>query len=170
MWNVGSSLGSGQVRFAFAVLLVSGLIVAAPGNGTAQQSGQGQYVVEAAARLSKLVGAANKAGYEFQSNNFSVGGGWLKQSQKNWVPLYTVTLQAGKRYRFIAAGDADARDVDLEIKDASGRTVKADASTDPEAVVDYSPETTGKYLVRVRLYQSKDDVDCLCLAVVMSSK
>ena len=48
---------------------------------TAQQ-GQGQYVTEAAARLSKLIAAANKDGYILQDNNFSIGGGWLKQSQR----------------------------------------------------------------------------------------
>ncbi len=170
MRNLGSSLGTGRVRFACATLLVSALVVAAPGNGTAQQGGQGQYVTEAAARLSKLVGAANKAGYVFQDNNFSIGGGWLKQSQENWVPLYTLNLKAGTKYRFIAAGDADAQDVDLDIRDSNGKTLKADTGTDPEAVVDFTPETTGKYLVRVRLYKSADNAPCLCLAVVMAGK
>jgi hypothetical protein len=143
--------------------------VAVPGNSTAQQ-GQGQYVTEAAARLSKQVEKANKEGYAFQDNNFSIGGGWLKQSEKAWVPLYTLNLQAGKKYRFIAAGDADAQDVDLEIKDGNGKTVKADVSTDPVAIVDFSPETTGKYLVRVRLYKSDGNADCLCLALVMTAR
>jgi hypothetical protein len=165
MRKFGSSAGS--VRFGLAMLVVSALVVAAPGNGTAQQVIQGQYVTEAAARLSKQVEKANKDGYEFQKNSFSIGGGWLKQSTQNWVPLYTLNLQAGKKYRFIAAGDADAQDVDLEIKDSNGKTLKADVSTDPIAVVDFSPENTGKYLVRVRLYKSDRSVDCLCLAVAM---
>jgi hypothetical protein len=170
MRNFGSSAGSVRVRFGLTVLVVSALAVVAPGNSTAQQRGQGQYVTEAADRLSKQIEKANKDGYAFQDNNFSIGGGWLKQSTQNWVPLYTLNLKAGKKYRFIAAGDADAQDVDLEIKDGNGKTLKADVSTDPVAVVDYSPETTGKYLVRVRLYKSDGSAPCLCLAVVMSAK
>ena len=168
MRNFGSSVGS--LRVGLAALVVSALVVAVPGNSTAQQRGQGQYVTEAAARLSKQIEKANNDGYIFQDNNFSIGGGWLKQSQQNWVPLYTLNLQAGKKYRFIAAGDADAEDVDLEIKDSSGKTLKADVGTDPIAVVDFSPETTGKYLVRLRLYKSDRNEPCLCLAVVMSAK
>src|SRR5438094_2133978 len=73
------------------------------------QEGQGVYVTQAAARLTKLIDAGNKAGYGLQDNSFSIGGGWLKQDASNWVALYTVQLTAGKKYRFLAAGDSDAR-------------------------------------------------------------
>jgi hypothetical protein len=85
-------------------------------------------------------------------NSFSIGGGWLAQSTTKWVSLYTVTLQSGKSYRFLAVGDADAKDVDLEVLDATGESVASDTATAPEASVDFRPETTQQYKVRVRLY------------------
>jgi len=63
------------------------------------------------------------------------------------VRLYTLTLQGKQKYRFLAAGDADARDVDLDIQDLKGKTLKADVGTEPEAVVNFTPNVTGKYLV-----------------------
>lgn len=170
MRKLGTFLGGVRGRFALGVLLVSTLVVAAPGNSATAQQGQGQYLTEAAARLGKLIAQANRDGYEFQDNNFSIGGGWLKQSTENWVALYTLTLQGNKKYRFLAAGDADARDVDLDIQDLKGKTLKADVGTEPEAVVNFTPNVTGKYLVRVRLYASEKNLPCLCLAVVMSEK
>ena len=42
-----------------------------------------------------------------------------------------------------------------------------DTKTDPQAVVEYTPKETQKYLVRVRLYGSRENVPCVCLAVVL---
>jgi hypothetical protein len=78
-------------------------------------------------------------------------------------------LTGGKKYRFIAAGDADARDVDLEVQDANGKVVAKDVRTDPEAIVEFTPQNTGRYLVRIRLYASDNHLPCFCLGVVMAS-
>src|SRR5438874_11599829 len=86
-------------RLVLGALLMFGLVAAVPGlSAQAQQAGQGKYLTEASARLGKLIAKANQDGYEFQDNNFSIGGGWLKQGEKNWVPLYTLNLEAGKKY------------------------------------------------------------------------
>ncbi len=134
----------------------------------AQGGGQGGYITEAAARLTKLVEQANKDGYKLQDNSFSIGGGWLKQSASDWIPLYTVQLNGGTKYRFLASGDKDAKDVDIEIQDAKGKTVAADVDTAADAKVDFAPKETGRYLVRIRLYDSKDNLPCVCLGIVMS--
>jgi hypothetical protein len=170
--TMGFPLRRARGRFALAVLLVSVALVLAPEHDAAAQQGQGQgqYVTEASARLGKLIGKANQDGFVLQSNNFSIGGGWLKQDQNTWVPLFTVSLQAGKKYRFLAAGDNDAKDVDLQVLDGNGKVVAVDDAADPEAVVDYTPAATQKYLVRVRLFDSATNVDCACLAVVMTAK
>jgi hypothetical protein len=154
------------------VLLVSVLALAVPGHDAAAQQGQGQgqYITEAAARLSKLISSANKDGFTLQDNNFSIGGGWLKKDTDKWVPLFTLTLQAGKKYRFLASGDADARDVDLQVQDLNGKTLASDEDTAADAIVNFTPAATQKYLVRVRLYASDQNVPCVCLAVVMSAK
>jgi hypothetical protein len=137
---------------------------------TPAQEGQGKYVAEASVRLTRLITTANKDGFKLQEDAFSFGGAWLKQGKKNWVTLYTVDLQEGMSYRFIAAGDDDALDVDLEVQDADGNVVARDVKTDPTAVVDYSPKTAGKYSVRIRLFESTNNVPCFCSAIMLSKK
>jgi hypothetical protein len=147
------------------------LVVLASSSSTATaQVKQGRFITETAARLQKLVDAANADGYKLQANSFSIGGGWLKQSEKEWISIVNVKLTAGKEYRFLAAGDADATDVDLRIVDPknSDTIFASDAGTDPEAVVNYKPAKTGSYQVQIRLYNSKGNAPCVCLALVMS--
>lgn len=153
---------------SLASLCVASLVAMLAGNGrAAAQGGQGEFITQASARLTKLVDQENKMGYALQNNSFSIGGGWLKKDQNAWVPLYTVQLTAGKEYAFLAAGDNDAKDVDLVIKDANGKEVAKDEKTDPEAVVVFRPKDSGRYTVSIRLYDSRNDYDCVCLAVVM---
>ena len=160
-------LFSARGRFALMVCLASVLGAAVGEQRASAQQGQGVYVTQASARLTKLITAANKYKYKLADNSFSIGGGWLKQSKTKWVPLFTVKLEAGVDYRFLAAGDNDARDVDLDIRDPDGNTVAVDDKTDPEAVVNYSPTKTGIYTVRIRLYESQDNLPCVCLAIMM---
>jgi hypothetical protein len=155
-------------RLALVVCLASVMTVLVSENRASAQ--QGKYVTEAADRLTKLINHANKADYVLQNNSFSIGGGWLKQSKKDWIPLFTVQLTAGKSYRFLAAGDADAKDVDLEILDDNNKIVAQDAETDPTATVDFTPRVSGRYTVRIRLYGSDNNDPCVCLAVVMTKK
>jgi hypothetical protein len=161
---------SSHGRFAFSVALASVLSFFVIGNRADAQQNQGVFVAQASARLTELVNAANKAGYALEDDSFSVGGGWVKQSTKNWVPLFTVQLTAGKEYRFLAAGDNDALDVDLEIRDADGKTVAVDETVKPEADVTFRPAKTGKYTVRVRLYESRNDLPCMCLAIMLAKQ
>jgi len=144
-------------------------VFASASRGSAQE-GQGKYITEASVRLTRLISTANKDGYQLQENSFSIGGGWLKQSKETWVPIYKVSLEEGKQYRFLAARDEDAKDVDLEILDADGKRVAMDEKTDPEAVVDFVPNASGTYQVRIRLYDSMNNVPCACLSIVLNKK
>lgn len=128
---------------------------------------QGKYVNSASARLVKLIDQANRDNYKLQNNGFSIGGGWLKQGTNNWVPIYTTTLTKGVEYRFMAVGDMDAKDVDIQILNASGTTVASDTATAPEAVVNFRPTQSGQYTVRLRLYSSAGDVPSVCVAIMM---
>ena len=131
---------------------------------------QGVYVTQAAARLSKLVDKANKDGYELQDNSFSIGGGWLKKSN-DWVGIYSVQLTEGQQYRFLASGDNDAKDVDLRIMDLKGKTqYAADVDVAADAIVNFTPKASGRYLVQLRLFDSQGDVPAVCLSVVMQKK
>ena len=152
-----------RLGLAFVVLALFGF----PGRIAAQE-GEGRFITEASVRLTRLVATANKQGYGLQENAFSTGGAWVKQSKDNWVVLYTVKLEEGKKYRFLAAGDEDAKDVDLQVLDADGKVVAQDVKSDPEAVVDFTAAATGSYVVRIRLFDSENNVPCFCLALVMT--
>jgi hypothetical protein len=138
------------------------------GSVTAQQ---GQYVTQAAKRLSELIDRGNGAGYKLTTNKFSMGGGWLAQS-KDWTSLFTLTLEAGKQYRLLAAGDNDAMDVDLQLLDPAMNVVARDVKFDPTAEVDYTPAKTLKYTMQVRVFKSrmgaKGQVPSFTIATVMS--
>ncbi len=154
--------------FALGVCLIGLLTALAAEERAAAQESQGVYITQASARITKLIDEGNKAGYALQDNSFSIGGGWIKQSKKDWVALYTLNLTAGRKYRFLAAGDNDAKDVDLEVQDDKGQTVASDTEVAAEAKVDFTPSTSGKHLIRIRLYDSRDNAPCVCLGVVMS--
>jgi len=157
-----------SVRSALAACLVSVIaVLAGEGRAVAQQ---GAYITQASARLTKLVDTSNKQGFLLENNSFSIGGGWLKQSQTAWIPIYSIKLNAGKTYRFLAAGDNDARDVDLDILDSNNNVVAKDDDTAAEAAVQFTPGVTGIYRVRLRLYASDNNVDCVCLGIMMVKK
>jgi hypothetical protein len=156
-------------RYSVLCVCLASLVAVSAGADRAVAQ-QGVYVTQASARLTKLIDASNKQGYALQNNSFSIGGGWLKQSQTAWIPIYSIKLTAGKTYRFLAAGDNDARDVDLDIQDSTGKTLKADVDTAAEAVVEFTPTETAVYRVRLRLYASENNVDCVCLGIVMVKK
>jgi hypothetical protein len=158
------------LRLTLVLCLASILMFLVLPRAAGAQEGQGKYVTEASVRLIRLVNAANRHGYKLHANTLSLGGGWLKKGTDTWVPLYTIKLEEGKQYRFIAAGDAEARDVDLEIQDADGKVVAHDDKTEPEAVVDFTPKTTGSYTVRIRLNDSMNSLPCFCVAIVMTKK
>ena len=87
---------------------------------------------------------ANDEGYQLTNNSFAVGGAWIKQSKETFVPIYTINLEEGKKYRFLQpASDSRRREVDLEVLDKDGKVVARDIKTDPEAVVDYEPAESG---------------------------
>jgi len=166
MKHQGLSLRGLCGRFTLLVCLVSLLaLLLGSGSSTAGQ-GQGKFLSQASERLAGLIGKANSDGYQLANNKFAIGGGWLKQG-KEWGPLYTITLEKGKSYRVLAAGDNDAQDVDVQILDPNDKEMAVDTAKAAEASVDFSPKVTQKYLVRVRVYASQNNRPSLCLGVVM---
>jgi hypothetical protein len=151
---------------AIAVLAILTALVL-PGAAAAQNERQGPFIVQAAQRLQKLTDQANAAGFKLDDNKFSMGGGWYNQSDK-WMNVFNLTLKAGRTYRVIVAGDGDARDVDVALVEMkTGKVVAVDMKNDPEAMVELTPAATQKYIVRIRLFDSRENVPCVCLAVVM---
>jgi len=164
--NRGSSLS--RLRLAFALgVCVAALMVTGAGNRATAQQGQGKYVVQATERLANLIGKGNADKYKLTTNRFSLGGGWLNQGTK-WESLFSITLEAGKQYRLLAAGDNDAEDVDLQILDPAGTVMKKDVKRDPTAVVDFTPAKTLRYLIQVRVFASIKNRPSFTVATVMA--
>jgi hypothetical protein len=139
--------------------------------GPSADAQQGQYVTQAAKRLAGLIDAGNAKGFRLATNKFSIGGGWLNQST-DWTALFTINLEAGKKYRFLGAGDDDAEDVDVRVMDPAGTQVAIDASVAKTAQVDYTPGKTLRYTVQARVFRSRAGgggkmVPSLTLATVM---
>lgn len=154
----------------FGVSCVCVLAVLATTAGTAYSQGPGKYVKDASDRLGAMLDKAAKEGYSFPQNVFGFGGAFLKKDTNAWVPVYTVQLMEGRTYIFLAAGDNDTKDLDLEIQDSSGKSVAADTDTAAQATVTFTPSVSGRYTVRMRLYDSVDGVGCYCIAAVMVKK
>jgi flagellar hook assembly protein FlgD len=159
-----------NVRFILGIAIAGAVALAVNAGQASAQLKQGPFVTQTADRLSKLIGEGNKAGYSLSDNVSSIGGGWLKQSTSDWIPLYYVNLTGGKTYRFVAAGDNDAKDVDIELLDANNKVVAQDTGAEPTAKIEHTPDANGKYLVRIRLYASREDLPCVCMTVMMTKK
>jgi hypothetical protein len=134
----------------------------------AAAQGTTHFLKEAAGRLDGLYSQARKAGYQASPNGFSLAGGWLRKDQGTWVEMYSMVLERGKSYRFIASGDGDTIDLDLRITDESGRVLKADVGTEPDAIVDFVPNETKKYRIQLRLYDSRNNLPCVCVTAMLS--
>jgi hypothetical protein len=168
--NRGSFFRWGRCAFVLSACVAALMVLEGGSRATAQGTGQGKYLIQASKRLATLVAEGNADGFSLAKNKFSIGGAWLKQSKTDWVSLFTINLQAGKTYRFLAAGDDDAQDVDVRVKDPDKNIVGSDTSTKETAKVDIKIKTSGRYLVEVRLYKSMNNRDSLTLATVMTPK
>jgi hypothetical protein len=61
-------------------------------------------------------------------------------------------LTKGQGYAFVAVGDDNANDVDLQLVDSNGSVVAQDNDTDESAVVTFSPRQNSRYYARVVMY------------------
>lgn len=84
------------------------------------------------------------------------------------------SLRPGQRYGFLALGDVDALDVDLQVLDSNGNQVPVldrrgrqvrrdnipqfveDTRSDEVAVVRFTPRTAGKYVVRAVMFNCQE--------------
>lgn len=87
----------------------------------------------------------------------SVSGVFLQKGEAYTLGRY---LESDREYVFIASGDTDAKDVDLEILDAAENRVAGDTLTARDATVRYRPASSGQYRIRVRLYDAERPAYC----------
>lgn len=73
----------------------------------------------------------------------------------------TYTLSAGYVYTFAGACDSDCADIDLELRDAQGKLLTADTSSDDNPVVSVSPTVKGKYTLKVYMRDCSSPDGCV---------
>jgi hypothetical protein len=61
-------------------------------------------------------------------------------------------LTKGQGYAFVAVGDDNAKDVDLQLVDRNGEVVAEDNDEDKSAVVTFSPPQKARYYARVIMF------------------
>lgn len=79
----------------------------------------------------------------------------------------TQELTAGTEYVFIAAGDSDALDIDLEVL-RKEKVVKADRKADALPIVRYKPRKTGQHTIRLTLRRALTPNSFVGLAILRS--
>lgn len=63
----------------------------------------------------------------------------------------TVLLYPTNQYSIVAVCDQECEDIDLSVKDESGREVASDRNDDAVAVITLMPPVEGRYLVSVKM-------------------
>lgn len=76
---------------------------------------------------------------------------WRGQLTPGEATLVTETLMLGNEYLILAAGDAAATDINLELFDADLAPIDADLGPDNSPVLTVAPPATGTYHIRVTL-------------------
>ena len=140
----------------------------AVGIGEENEKNTPVYLQQATKRLAGHLGDAIADGYRLSPGGFSIAGGWMKQSRRDWVEMYNIDLTKGTRYRFIASGDNDTEDLDLRIVDGDQNVLAKDTTTASEAIVDFSPRVSARYHIELRLYASRRNLPCVCLTAALT--
>ena len=123
-----------------------------------------KYLGQASEALSGLMAKAEDDGLKLEKS-MTLAGGWIDKSEK-WTNLYQLYLPEGTTHRFMAAGDADATDVDIRLTDPDGNVAAVDDGVARTAVVNFTSKKSSYYIVQVRVYASVKNVPCVCLTAV----
>jgi hypothetical protein len=129
--------------------------------------GPGDYIGEASQRLGDMIEGASRADYGLYLDSFLLGGSFVKLNQGNWVKIAEVDLERANSYIFLAAGDGDALDVDVQVLDPNGNMVAQDVTNNVTASAEYSPAVSGRYALRLRLAASRGNFPCYCMAAML---
>ena len=87
-----------------------------------------------------------------QENQWSLFGSILESGQE--TTLTNIAMGTGKRI-VVAAGDANATDVDLFLLNSSGSVIEKDTEPDATPIFEYKTGGTGTYGIRVKNSKSK---------------
>jgi len=84
--------------------------------------------------------------------------GVLLQPKTNYA--LTRRFEAGVNYAIVAGGDEDVTDLDVEILDQSGNVVTSDEREDRMGVIEWVPEESGDYDIRIKLFDAQRESFC----------
>jgi hypothetical protein len=136
-----------------------------PGPGAAPARGEfhpGVPMMTAVARvLGGAVAAERKTSLGFDRGVTFMGALLRPRAFINW----RMQMEAGTQYAFLGGGDNHAVDVDLAVIDATGQTLAHDQLEDAKPVVEFTPATSGVYVVRMTLARASAPSFC-ALAVL----
>lgn len=79
-------------------------------------------------------------------------------------------LTKGQKYGFVAVGDDNANDIDLQLLDRNGKVLAEDNDADESAVINFSPRQSGIYYLRVIMYGCQAEECKYAVGVYRGSK
>jgi len=135
-----------KIRVRAAIALAIGTALLFPVASSAQV---GTLITEAAERLDQQARRSLR-GY---SRVLPPRTGALAAEDRVDQPF---SLKAGQQYGFLAIGDREARDVDLEVLDSRGNVVFEDKATNRVAVARFRPRAAGRYVVRTIMFECRE--------------
>ncbi len=130
-----------------------------------QDLGSGIFLVQSMTRVTDIAGNAKKLqGYGY-NDGISLLSAWVDKGKS---VSFNTPLIANTDYMFLAAGDKDAQVIDLEVFDlVTNQRVANDQTNHPEAIVAYRPKFSGKYSLKITLFQSNKGFPCMCSLVML---
>lgn len=126
--------------------LAAGTVVALALLAASAEQGQAQsYAQQVWAQLQKMHDVVGARDYNLQ--NYIIG-----QLGEGNTDTWTFPMRANTDYIITGACDNDCSDLDITVKDASGRVVEKDATTDDVPVVRFTPGSSARFTVEVKMY------------------
>lgn len=130
--------------------------------GAGAARAQSEYVTECVANAVKQAQAAGDySGYGVLSDGFCLLGGWISEGK---VLQHRLTLQAGRSYLFVGAGDRDVVDLDLAVSD--GTSEVKDEETDSTPFVHLKAERTVEVTVTLTNFDGSGEPDFCALIIL----
>ncbi len=84
--------------------------------------------------------------------------------------VYLVTLYSGNEYKILACGDDNVANIDIVLYDAQGNQVGADASSDREPTLTYTPTLTDTFYIAVHASRLNDPTKKAGVATAVTYK
>lgn len=145
---------------AAAILVLAGAIATVGAQGESSAN----FLNQAFVRVTDSASAAAKLGNFGYDEGVSILGAWVHCRDN---VMYYVPLTRGVNYMFVAGGDNDAQDIDLEIQDDKGRVVAVDNRVAADAMATLAAPSTGWFTLKLTLAKSRKDFPCVCVVAIL---